>query len=99
MTINKLEWKIKYKYMDEYNGYTHHNTLTIYIHSELKKANPIQLRRIVFHEVSHAYFYSYGFGYETQFNLEQMVELYAHNVDNLNELTDVALKELSEVEE
>ena len=94
ITINNLKWKIEYKAMDEYNGFTNHNYLTILINTELKGINPIQFRRIVFHEITHAYFYSYGFCYQTDFNLEQMVELYAHNVDNLNRLTDIALKEL-----
>lgn len=98
MNINGLNWKIKYKKMDnEYHGYTQYSSLTIYINSNLKEMNPILFKRLIFHEITHAYFISYGLKYETNFEKEEMIEFYAHNIDNLNNLTNEAIKELNNV--
>ena len=93
MKINKLNWKIKYDDILPENlfGQTNYDTLIISIKRQQTEQS---IERTLLHEIVHAYVYSYGYCYKKEYSAEEVCEFIAHNLENLFELYNEALKEL-----
>lgn len=93
MIINNLKWNIKFtsSFDESLFGRTDYDELTIFISDKICKQT--QLRTLK-HELVHAYLHSYGFMFKDNFTREDVCEFVAHNLDAMNWLYKVALKEL-----
>ena len=93
MKINNLEWKIKLT--DDFNedlfGSTDYASLTIFISSKVCEQTQ---QAILKHEIMHAFLHSFGFMFKDNFTREDVCEFVAHNLDAMNWLYKVALREL-----
>lgn len=93
MKINNLNWNIKLTtdFDETLFGRTDYDSLTIYISNKVcKQTKEITLK----HELTHAFFHSYGFMFKDNFTREDVCEFVSHNLETLLSLFETAKEDL-----
>ena len=93
MKINNLNWKIEMNDSLPENifGQTNYALFKIYLN---RTCGIESLKRTLLHEIMHAYCHSYGLQFIETFGRETMCEFVAHNLENIYEIYNEALKEV-----
>ncbi len=91
--IGNYYWKVEFDpnvKLDGADGQTQSNELKILIRNDLSKE---VTRAVLIHEIVHATLDMQGRVYQENFNVEEVCEFIAWNIDSIKEIVDYCIKE------